>query len=191
MNDVTVCVTSIAARGGADGYLDRAVRSVLAQLEPPDALVVAIDETHAGAGATRNRAVRMAQTEWVAFLDDDDELLPRHLQALFETQRAHDADVVWPWYEIGGFAYDPLPHEGREWDPAEPHSFPITALVRRQLALDVGLFPETHDSELCSGEDWHFWLALSAAGATFKHHHERTWRWWWHGRNTSGVGTRW
>lgn len=190
MNDVTVCVTAISSR--LDTMLPRALASIAAQLEPPDAVSIAVDFAHVGAGATRSRALDGATTEWVAFLDDDDELRPQHLSTLFATQREHDADVVWPWYDVVGGAGDPLEiHFGRQWVRDEPHSFPITALVRRDLAVKVGGFSHDAYSDICGNEDWLFWLALNEIGARFVHVPERTWIWHHHPGNTSGVPTRW
>lgn len=188
MNNVTVCIPSIPPR---QVQLDCALRSVEWQEEPPDATIVQYDHHHEGAAATRNLAWRAATTEWIAFLDDDDELFPQHLAHLFARQRETDADVVWPWFETSSNFKDPLGHEGREWDPAVPHSFPITTIVRRSLAEEVGGFPLEIQNPMCAGEDFEFWKACSAAGGKFVHLHERTWRWNFHGKNTSGLGTRW
>lgn len=188
MNDVTVCIPSIPPR---KDKLLRAVKSVINQKEPPDAIAIAIDTEHEGAAVTRNRVLNMATTEFVAFLDDDDEMFPQHLSHLFARQRETEADVVWPWFEMDEWAWDPLGHEHRDWDPDEPHQFPITTIVRRELALDVGGFPEGYRaSETCAGEDWVFWCRLNDAGAKFVRLAERTWIWHWEG-NTSGLGDRW
>jgi hypothetical protein len=92
-------------------------------------------------------------------------------------------------------AGDPLLiHKGRQWNPDEPHSFPITTLVRRKLAVKVGGFPEQPPvSKWCAGEDYPFWCALSAAGAKFSHFPEHLWEWNHKpaGGNTSGLGSRW
>ena len=89
------------------------------------------------------------------------------------------------------WAWDPLGHEHRDWHPEEPHQFPITTIVRRSLALEVGGFPEGYRaSETCAGEDWVFWCRLNDLGAKFVRLPERTWIWHWEG-NTSGLGDRW
>ena len=41
-----------------------------------------VNETAQGTLPTRNRAVREADSEWLVFLDDDDELLPHYLERL-------------------------------------------------------------------------------------------------------------
>jgi hypothetical protein len=136
----------------------------------------------------------MANTEWVVFLDSDDILYPNYLRRVFEEQTKMGADVVWPWFDVLG-ADDPFPmHRNRQWDPAEPHIFPITTLVRRELAIDVGGFPMKEPAgKWCLGEDYPFWCALSDAGAKFHHFPENLWEWNHRpqGGNTSGMGTRW
>src|SRR3954468_15598121 len=51
----------------------------------PVHLATVTDGAKLGAAATRDRGLRSVETEWVAFLDDDDEFLPGHLSALYGT----------------------------------------------------------------------------------------------------------
>lgn len=190
VSDVTVVIPSIPPRRE---LLRRALDSVWAQSAPPAAVSVAIDYKHAGAAVTRNRALAGATTEWVAFLDDDDELYPHHLERLMTHAMVTGADVVWPWFDVIG-GTDPFPmHEGREFDPTEPHAFPITALVRRELAVGVDGFPLERDPHNGhgGGEDWLFWLKLAEIDAKFAHLPERTWCWHHDSGNTGGLGSRW
>ncbi len=183
---VTVIIPSIPPRRDV---LQRAVRSVLAQTHPATAIRVEVDTEHTGAGATRNRALRGISTEWVAFVDDDDELLPDHLEVLLGHAAETGADVVWPWFEPVGMADPIAANRGRQWDPQDPHTFPITALVRATFASQVE-FPPPERPEF-SGEDWHYWVGLSERGAKFSHVERVTWLWHYHGRNTSGAPGRW
>ena len=158
----------------------------------PDAVSIAIDLERQGAGPTRTRALYGAQTEWVAFVDDDDSLLSHHLAVLRTTALDHDVDVVWPWFEVVGGTVPPSIeiNRGKQWDPAAPHMFPITTLVRTELAREVGGFSSPVHEDI-SGEDHPFFVALSDVGAKFWHVNEVTWRWHHNTGNTSGLPSRW
>lgn len=188
---ISMCIPSIPIRGG---LIRHAVGSVLEQAYPAHSINVAIDHDRMGAAHTRNRALYSAQTEWVAFMDDDDILYPNHLELLVAKQIETGADVIFPWFDTDPPGGDPFPSEfeTREYDPAVPHMFPITTLVRRTLAWRVGGFPVADPvSEVCAGEDWTFWLKMRDAGAIFAHVNARTWCWNMKGQNTSGLPNRW
>lgn len=63
-------------------------------------LVTAFDGARLGAAETRHRGLMEVHTEWVAFLDDDDEMLPAHLSALYCAALEYDADFVWSRFQI-------------------------------------------------------------------------------------------
>lgn len=185
--DVTVCIPSIPVRAH---YLHRCLASWTAQTVLPVAYSIAVDHNREGAGPTRNRAMDGVRTEWIAFCDDDDEVDQGHLGHLLWVAETMDADVVWPWFRVIGGS-DPFPmHCGRQWVPAEPHIFPITTLVRREVLLDSGVrFPGPNWSTGC--DDFPFWCALAEAGARFWHDPTVTWSWHHDSGNTSGLPTRW
>lgn len=175
------------------GLLGRAVASVWAQTLPAAELHVAIDRRRDGAAATRNRGLAAVQSEWVAFLDSDDEFLPHHLERLAAHAVETGADMVYPWFEPVGMT-DPLGRMGMPFDPVAIQTanyVPVTVLVRTELLRSVGGFTNLHDgSERATCEDWGAWLALIDAGAKIVHLPERTWRWHLHGGNTSGRTTQ-
>lgn len=190
---VTVCIPT---HPGRDAMLARAVASVEAQTVTPAAVMVCDDADGDGAAVTRNRALFATTTEWVAFLDSDDELYPHHLEALLECAAETGADLVYPWFdlvELGAVRNDrdPLKAFGRPFDPDDLRTrnyIPVTFLCRRELAVAVGGFPVpgTEAWPYETSEDWGFLLAVLDAGATIVHLPERTWRWHHHGANTSG-----
>jgi glycosyltransferase involved in cell wall biosynthesis len=186
---VTAVIPTIPPR---EYYLERALRSVIHQTRPVDAISVAVDHDHEGAAATRNRALAAVQTEWAAFLDDDDEWLPEHVGALLEAADESGADVIYPWFIVPG-GWDPLAAKGRPFDPDELHVrnyIPTTVLARTALIRAAGGFqPKGPPDNPC--DDWGCWLKLVEAGADFHHLNRRTWVWNWHGENTSGRGDRW
>lgn len=198
---VTVCIPSIPPRSD---LLKRALKSVAAQTHPVTGLSIAFDIDKEGAGPTRSRALATVRTEWTAFLDDDDELKPRHVELCLDWARATDADVVYPWFDVvnGG---DPFPmFEGQAWDPRAPHIFPITVLAKTEVlhaaAKKLGGFPAPHTigrddsgapSDHWSGDDWPFWLTVNELGHTISHLPKRTWLWHHDSGNTSGLPTNW
>src|SRR3546814_17041614 len=68
----------------------------MAQTLPARAVIVQADNDKEGSAVTRNRALEAVRTPWVAFLDDDDQFLPHHLQRLSQALTETHADVVYP-----------------------------------------------------------------------------------------------
>ena len=179
--------------------LNRAIGSVMAQERPADAVSVAIDHKRAGSAWTRQRALQAVQTEWVAFLDDDDHFRPNHLAVLLDAADETGADYLFTWFQMHDSAgnerdWDPLGHFGKTFDPENPTQTTITTLVRTELAQTVGFCEppvgkEIHGQRL--GEDFEFTLGCIAAGGKVVHVPQRTWIWTHHGANTSGQPDRW
>ena len=185
----------------------RALTSVGRQVLPAAAVSVAVDLERVGAPATRQRALEGLGSEiaWVAPLDDDDEFLPFHLQALAEHAAETGADYVYSWYECvrpDGLSYgdiDPVfpeTHYLNPFDPAEPVETTVTILIRRELLEAVGGYealdrPQAYADGASTGEDRNLTLRCVEAGATISHLVRRTWRWHHHGHNTSGRPDRW
>lgn len=71
--------------------LQRAIDSVVKQAP----YLVEIDKYKIGAAAIRNSLIKLADTEWVSFLDDDDTVTDDYAQRLREESEAHpEADVI-------------------------------------------------------------------------------------------------
>jgi hypothetical protein len=125
-----------------------------------------------GAGAARNVGLALARAPLVTFLDADDALLPRGLEALAKKLS-----------EFGGYTYgDCLITTGVRLDQglerhtaapdlvalwqeggvlAERGRHAVTALVPTVCARAVGGF----DTEMSAWEDWDFYLKLTAHGS--------------------------
>lgn len=181
MNQVTVVIPYHTQRE-QNGMLDRAVRSVQGQTTPCE-IIQAKDVHGMGAAVTRNHGLALVQTPWTAFLDSDDELDPDHVEKLLRCAEETGADYVYPWFRVVGGS-DPFPmFFGKPWDDAAPHSTTITILVRTELAKGVGFHQ-------VPSEDWDFTLRCLAEGAKIVHLPERTWTWFHHGKNSSGLPGR-
>ena len=196
--DVTVAIPSIPPR---TRLLERAVKSVFDQTYAASGLSVAVDHYRQGAGVTRQRALDGVGTNWTAFLDDDDEFRPDHLERLVEFAQDTGADYAYSWFEVavGGrvLEHDPVfppSHYLDPWDNASPRQTTITVLVRTELAKTVGFIPaedgKTIDGQAW-GEDWQFTLGCIAAGAKIEHLVAKTWLWHHDSHNTSGRPDRW
>lgn len=185
---ITVVVATIPPR--AD-LLARALASVATQTLPPAEVVVECDTDRLGAAATRNRALERVATEWVAFLDDDDELYPDHLRALARCARLTGTDVVYPGYDAD---VDPTGMFGVPFDPVllrRANYIPVTVLARTDAVRAAGGFQPHPDRNGDPCEDWGLWLAMLDRGARFVHLPRRTWRWHNRGDSTRGRADRW
>lgn len=204
-SDVTVVIPTVAGR---EDLLTRALDSVAAQIVPPGAVVVQEDRERRGAAWARNAALERVGTSWVAWLDDDDELLPNHVKVLVRAANQTGADLVYSYAEFVG-GPDPLSSvdpQGRFapnpvnvpwssyadlWLRTRGNFIPVTYLVRADLVRQVGGFPEPYSFEHPQNdcEDLGLLLLLLDAGALFYHvPGVRTWRYHvWEG-NLGGRG---
>ncbi len=111
MADATAPITVVIPLYNKERYVRRAIDSVLAQTytnfqvvvvndgstdggpqvvkQVGDGRVRLVDQTNGGVSAARNRGVREAKTELVAFLDGDDEWLPEFLETVMEMARKY------------------------------------------------------------------------------------------------------
>lgn len=180
----------------------RALRSIQAQEVAPEFICVASDQDRKGSAATRNEALSQVSTPWAAFLDDDDEWLPNHLEVLWGMQTGHpEFDVYYTGCEVVLADGTYLPHENHmsEWGRfgeefsaevlQQRSCLPVTSMVRTDLAKQAQFGPPVGlDTPY---DDWGFYLRLLDLGARFLHIPERTWLWHHHGANTSGQPDRW
>lgn len=91
---VALCIPTIPGR---EKYLRRALDSVNAQTRRPDQLLVQADPDREGAAATRNRLLRLVDSDVVMWLDDDDWLKENHVRTLMRVlEQERDVDLVYP-----------------------------------------------------------------------------------------------
>lgn len=188
MADVTVLIATIPGR---EDLLTRALASIADQSRMPDEVVVEADPEFTGAAKTRNRALEHVITDYVAILDDDDWLLPNHIEVLMKVaERDSWLDLVYPVPEIRNMA-DPTMVElrGRKRRPwglpwTEGHRqylvqrnnfIPVTVLMRTDSLKSIGGFQENPRLSPC--EDWLTFRKMALQGMRFYHVNEKTWVW--------------
>lgn len=203
MSDITVALSSIPTRAKK---LRSALGSVLTQTLPARAIVVEVDHDRRGAAWTKNAALSKVDTEWTAFLDDDDAFLPHHLERLRTAAEASDSDIVYSLPLVLDANGNEIPRQhdwgggavfDAEYLKRKAH-IQTTCLVKTEWAKKVGGFEFITDSTGAVNDDHGFFLKLLEAGAKFHHVHEQTFIWniWGFGTpgipgNTSGQPNRW
>lgn len=206
-DDVTIVITTIAGR---EGMLRRALQSVAAQRVAPLDTVVLNDINRQGAHVARNTALEYVKTDWVAWLDDDDELLPNHIQVLVRGANKSRADMVFTYPEfVGGVdplaVADPIANvfiatpinvpwdASAEWSLRTHGNFiPVTYMVKTAAVRAVGGFPAPYSFDAPASRDCEdYGLLLKLLDAGYRFHHVcgvRTWRYHYHDANTGGRG---
>lgn len=169
---------------GREHLLDRARTSVLHQERKPDQIVVERDSERTGAWAARNRGLDRVWTDCVAWLDDDDWLMPSHLKVCMRVleQSPFRPDLVYPApVMIGGADPTAVTHQGvfpsSPWGLrfTQEHAehirqvgsfIPMTHLVRTDAVRAIGGFRpgQTLPSGRYRGEDEDYLIRLLDEG---------------------------
>lgn len=147
-----------------DGSSDNTIQ-IVAGITDSRIRVLSFDNK--GPAASRNRGIRRAAGQLIAFLDSDDLWTPDKLDRQVEALRKFpDAALVYSWTdcidECGHFLRhgSHLCHQGNVYEPLLARNFIDTGsapMVRKQAVEQVGLF----DEEYRIGEDWDLWLRLA------------------------------
>ncbi len=155
-----------------DGSTDETARIVSSI---SDERITLVSQRSAGEAAARNRALDLAQGEFVAFLDADDRFLPDHLVRTVGhlCDRGADDAVYTDGYHIdddghrgsklssrrrGPFRGDIFEQVVRASDVFGP---PICVVMRRSLIEENGL---RFDPEIIIGPDWDFLVHVAEVG---------------------------
>lgn len=181
-------------------YVTQAIDSVLAQTYTDYEIIVVDDgsadntkevllpymdriryiyQENAGASAARNKGIKAAKGDWIAFLDSDDEWLPGKLAVQIRAVErhpqlvAHMVNVNLTNYndlDQNSFLHCKFPFEGNEGiidDPFIQHfkyrtiAMPVAVMCLKECAIKAGLFDE---SFVC-GVDYDFMCRLALQGS--------------------------
>jgi len=129
--------------------------------------VITLHQSNRGVSAARNRGIREASGEWLAFLDSDDEWLADKLERQMAALGEHPETKVCHTDEIWIRC-------GRRVNPMKKHAkhggwifrkclalcciSPSSVLIHRSVFSDVGQF----DESLPACEDYDLWLRVTA-----------------------------
>ena len=196
--DVTIITATIPPR--AD-LLARAVKSVEAQTLQPAAHLIMEDSNKLGGAAIKDKLLKKVKTKYVAVLDDDDELLPQHIEVIYKCITESDADLVYPWfrYQTSGNAGHLERYFGVAWSNEDVHQVPITWIAKTLTIKRAGGFSEGYEPESMNvdssgnriGDDFILIQRLVAHDRIIKHHPEITWIYHDDRQSTLGMPSRW
>lgn len=181
-------ITAVITTYNRSDVLPRAINSVLQQTLPADEVIIVDDgssddtqrvlepyknyarlihQKNAGISHTRNTAIKLASSDWIAFLDDDDEWLPDKLEkqhALiqqFPDYRLCHGEEIWI---RNGKRVNAMHKHKKQGGWIYPQCLPLcvispsAVMIHREIFDTIGLF----DNTLPACEDYDLWLRICA-----------------------------
>lgn len=165
---MTSNVTVITATTPTRGFLlADAIASVAQQTEPVFEHLVSVDLHKGGGAATKNSLISRTRTSWIQILDDDDILMPHHIETLMP-HAVDGVDVVYSYAHGENYSgWYNVPFNPKAL--FENNNISHNAIIRKSLFEKIGPFGPEY------GYDWTFWARAIASGATFVCVPEVTW----------------
>lgn len=162
-------------------YLERCIASVVAQTLPDWELIVVDDGSHdgtfplvqawvdrdpriiycyqpnRGAGAARNLGLRLAQGDYITFIDSDDQYLPQHLESRQQWMHQHpEVDLIQGGLQLSEEVWVVDYYQPDRWINLRECVVCPTFFGKRQVFEQLGGF-----RPLPYGEDTDFWQRAS------------------------------
>ncbi len=148
-----------------DGSDDDTVKTILSLQQQNPAIIKVITQSNQGVSAARNRGIKIAQGDWIAFLDSDDEWLPNKVDAFLKHINQHadcqlfHSDEIWI---RNGVRVNAMKKHKKRGGMIFNHCLPLcvispsASILHKALFKKVGLF----DESLPACEDYDLWLRL-------------------------------
>jgi teichuronic acid biosynthesis glycosyltransferase TuaG len=160
-----------------DGSIDNTIQ-VIEKLIESDSRIRLIKQANGRQGKARNTGIKDAKAEWIAFLDSDDIWFPEKLKIQLEETIKDNYDLSFTdgficlsnQMELREFQFgvEKRVYKGNEavQEFHKQNKIPTSSvLVKKQVLLDYGMFPE--DLEIQNCEDYLLWTKLLDKGCTF------------------------
>ena len=163
-NQVTVITATIPGR---EALLARANKSVEEQTVKAYEHLVRLDVDRNGGAVTKNILFDSVQTGWFMVLDDDDFLLPNHIETLLKHSAGYD--IVGSWHEGQYGTYNRPLSQTIDENNVLRHGIPHTAIVRSELFSRLGKFA------IQTAYDTKFWEDAVKSEAKVNIVQEKTW----------------
>ncbi len=175
-----------------DGSTDHS-QQIIDEFAVKDSRIIVINKANSKQAAARNAGLKVAQGNWIAFIDADDEWDHRKLE--FQLRDSEKADVLF----CRGYIFEEITGNSRPY-PSVTGKFSgkemyrilffknpianLAVMIKKELLAKVGY--ENELLELTGCEDWEFWMRLANSGATFFGSDDFLFTYRIHDSNTSG-----
>jgi len=129
--------------------------------------VVYIYQENAGVSSARNTGIAASDSDWITFLDSDDEWLPNKLALQRDFINRHDGYWICHTEEIwirDGRRVNPMKKHAKTGGWIFQHCLPLCAMspssimIHRHIFSELGVF----DEDLPACEDYDLWLRITA-----------------------------